>query len=196
MLIYWNFSSEEWGKKCLVDGEYLPHDAGLYLHRLDGEISAITPTMALDSVVRGYVTESLLSFSSGVYLSSAVMTGVAAERVLILVRDAVEAALPTPDRKKKFANATAGKPIKRVFEEIWQRLDASADALARGIGRDDVKTELSGIFDLIRKTRNDAGHPTGRAIPRDEAHALLLLFPEYCETAYRAIERLKSNPLP
>jgi hypothetical protein len=58
-----------------------------------------------------------------------------------------------------------------------------------------VRAELSGTFELIRKTRNDAGHPTGRQISREEAHNLLLLFPQYCLVAYETMKWLALNPL-
>jgi hypothetical protein len=43
---------------------------------------------------------------------------------------------------------------------------------------------IDGIFDLIRRSRNDGRHPiTGRRMERYEVQALLLLFPTYCRTA-------------
>ncbi len=33
----------EWGKRCLAEGEYLPHDAGLYVSRLKSQIGARVP---------------------------------------------------------------------------------------------------------------------------------------------------------
>lgn len=43
--------------------------------------------------------------------------------------------------------------------------------------------------------RNDAGHPTGIKIEREEANALLLLFPVYAKTAYGLVSWLKANPI-
>ena len=140
--------------------------------------------------------ESLLSFRAGAYLSSAVMTGVAAEKVLLLLRDEVHASFGNQTSKDRFDNATCGKPIKQVYEETWKKLDPVHEALAKDLGKEDIKVEVSQIFDLIRKTRNDAGHPTGRQISRDEAYALLLLFPENCKVTYKTMTWLKSNPLP
>jgi hypothetical protein len=39
-------------------------------------------------------------------------------------------------------------------------------------------------FVLLRKTGDDAGHPTGRNVEREEAFALLQRFPSYCNVAY------------
>jgi hypothetical protein len=178
----------EWGKKCLEAGEFLPHDAGQYLTRLKTLISDV------DAGIVFYLQEGLIPFRSGAYVASAVMTGVAAERTLLVLRDAIEGALPTEDAKNKFAAKTKNKVIKQAFDEMWKRLDPIHDQLAADLNKEDIRAELSGAFDLIRKTRNDAGHPTGRQISREEAYSLLLLFPQYCQVAYQTINWLKTHP--
>jgi hypothetical protein len=180
----------EWGKRCLEEGEYLPYDAGQYLSRLRAEIPGV-----VDGSILLYLQESLTSFRSGAYLASAVMTGVATEKILFSLRDAIEAALPTQDAKERFATKTANKLAKQVFDEIWKKLDPAHETIAHDLGKEDLRSELSWTFDIIRKTRNDAGHPTGRKISREEAHNLLLLFPQYCKVAYDTIDWMKSHPL-
>jgi hypothetical protein len=184
------FTVTEWGKECFKTGEYVPFDSAQYIKRLKSEI----PTIDSDTVL--YIRESLDGFRAGTYLSCAIMTGVASEKTLLVLRSEVEAAMAASQRKQQFARDTKDRPIKRVYDEIWKRLDPVHEELAKALGKEDVRAELSGIFDLIRKTRNDAGHPTGRSISRDEAHALLLLFPMYCKNAYETMGWLKSNPLP
>jgi hypothetical protein len=61
--------------------------------------------------------------------------------------------------------------------------------------RESVGVELAGVFELVRKTRNEAGHPTGRSIEREEAEALLLLFPAHAKTVYALIEWLATQQL-
>lgn len=182
------FQITEWGRKCLESGEYLPHDSGLYIARLKSQIPGVDSSIVL------YLQESLSSFRAGVHLASAVMTGVASEKTLLLMRGTVEAAITDGGRKVKFAENTKDKPIKRVSDEIWKRLEPVHEQIARDLSREDLRAELSGTFDLIRKTRNEAGHPTGREISREEAHNLLLLFPQYCKAAYTVMDWLKANP--
>jgi hypothetical protein len=95
----------------------------------------------------------------------------------------------------RFAAKTKNKLIKQTFDEMWKRLDPVHDQLAGDLNKEDVRAELNGTFDLIRKTRNDAGHPTGRTISREEAHNLLLLFPQYCRVVYETIDWLKGRSL-
>jgi hypothetical protein len=179
----------EWGKKCLETGEFLPHDAGQYLARLR------TQNPGIDSNLLLYLQESLGSFRVGAYLASAVMVGVATERALLILCAAIEAALQAQDARERFTAKIKGKVIKQVFEEMWKRLDPVHDQLAADLNKEDLGAELSGTFDLIRKTRNDAGHPTGRQISREEAHNQLLLFPQYCRVVYDTVNWLQSHPL-
>jgi hypothetical protein len=50
-------------------------------------------------------------------------------------------------------------------------------------------------LDAGRRTRNDAGHPTGRRMERDEIHALLLLFPTYCKMVHDLMVWLATNKI-
>lgn len=177
----------DWGKKCLETGEFLPHDAGQYLARLKAHVPRVDTDILL------YLQESLTAFRSGAYLASAIMTGVATEKTLLVLRVAMEAAFQTQDAKDRFAAKTKNKLIKQAFDEMWKRLDPVHAQLAADLNKEDLRAELSGTFDLIRKTRNDAGHPTGRQISREEAHNLLLLFPQYCRVVYDTIDWLRTH---
>ncbi|WP_188760804.1 hypothetical protein [Edaphobacter acidisoli] len=118
----------------------------------------VSPTVLL------YMTESLNSFRGASYLGSAVMFGVAAETALLALRDAVHSALDTQQKKDKFKADTNGRPAKRIYVEIRKRLDSLLRQISSDLGMEDISAELTGIFDLIRKTRNEAGHPTGRKL--------------------------------
>lgn len=183
------FQVTEWGKRCLESGEFTPYDTGIYIERLKAKVIHVSPT------VLRYLTESLKCFRAASYLGSAVMLGVAAETVLLSLKDAIHAALDTQTKKNRFAVATNGRPAKRVYEEIRRRLDPLMQQISGDLGKEDITAELAGIFDLIRKTRNEAGHPTGRQVEREEAFALLQLFPSYCDVSYAVISWLNGRPI-
>ena len=107
----------EWGRKCLEEGEYLPYDTGLFLSRLRSNIPGLDPTVDL------YLKEALNSFRSGNYLAAAVMTGVASEGILVVLRNAVHSSIKESDRKRKLMEATEGQTAKRIYEEIRKRID-------------------------------------------------------------------------
>ena len=178
----------EWGKACLENGEYVPYDTNLYLNRLRSQVPR------LDSTVDLYLSEALNSFRSGNYLAAAVMTGVASERILVTLRDAIHGAIREKDRQRKLMEATDGQAAKRIYEEISKRIDPVVEQLPPQL-QDSIGTELDGIFQLIRRTRNDAGHPTGRAIERGEANALFQLFPVYAKSACALIAWLEGKTI-
>lgn len=183
------FKVTEWGKRCLASGEFTPYDTGKYIERLKTKVSQVEPTVVL------YLTESLTGFRGASYLGSAVMLGVSAETLLLSLRDAVYAALDTPAKQAKFAADTKGRPAKRIYDEIRKRLDPIMQKISSDLGKEDITAELTGIFDMIRKTRNEAGHPTGRKVEREEAFALLQLFPLYCDAGYAVIQWLGVNTI-
>jgi len=78
--------------------------------------------------------------------------------------------------------------------QIEKKLDPIREQLPSEL-QDSVGTELTGIFQLVRRTRNDAGRPTGVRIEREEAYALLQLFPTYTKSAYDLMNWLKVTPI-
>ena len=181
------FRITEWGKQCLNRGEYLPFDSGLFMERIRKEIPTLDNTIAL------YLVESLKCFRVGTFVASAVMMGVAAEQMMLVLRKAVYDSLATPEKKKTFETAAQGQ-IKRIYNAVWKKLDPVREQMPERL-RELIGIELAGVFELVRKTRNDAGHPTGRRIERDEAEALLLLFPSYAKTVHEFVAWLATNPL-
>ena len=173
----------------MTAGEFTPYDTGQFIDRLKARVPAV------DQFVLLYLTEALQCFRAGTYLASAVMVGVASERILLNLRSVIESALDTKQKQDKFTADTAGKSVKRIYDEIQKRLDPIMEQITTALKKEDISAELSGIFDLIRKTRNDAGHPTGRKVEREEAFALLQLFPSYCSATDEVIGWLKIQKL-
>jgi hypothetical protein len=126
--------------------------------------------------------------------SVAVMTGVASERILVVLRDAILGAINQDERRKKLLEATENQTAKRIYEEISKKIDPIREQLPPGL-QESIGSELEAIFQHVRRTRNDAGHPTGRIIEREEAYALLQLFPVYAKSCYSLIEWLKANQI-
>ena len=122
------------------------------------------------------------------------MTGVASEHILIVLRDTICASIKENDRRKKMLDSTENQTTKRVYEEVVKKIDPIREQLPAQL-QDAIGTELEGIFQEVRRTRNDAGHPTDRVIEREEAYALLQLFPVYARTSYALIDWLRTNPV-
>jgi hypothetical protein len=178
----------EYGSRCLEAGNILPHDPDGYLERLQQKVGE-----PLDDIVLTYVRESLLTFLGGHYLAATVMLGVASERCIDMLIDAYSSAIADPGRRADFERELnrAGRSIAGRFRALREEL-LQLRTLPSGL-RDALDIQLSGIFTLIRYSRNEAGHPTGATVDRDAANANLLLFPQYCQRVYGLINHFRAN---
>jgi hypothetical protein len=177
------FKVTDWGERSLKLGEYLPYDATLFMERLREEVPEVDRLIAL------YTSEALKCFRFGAFIASAVMVGVAAEQMILLLKEAVSNSLDSAEKKAKFERQ-AIETSKRVHDAIWKRLEPVREQMPGGLGGA-IGIELTSIFEIVRRTRNEAGHPTGRDIQRHEVEALLLLLPTHIKTVYALIAWLK-----
>ena len=175
-----------YGTQVLESDKVSPHDPTRYLSSIEESVGA-----PIDEVVMVYVREALHSFLVGHYLSSAVMLGVASERCIDILVDALLDATSDATQRADFKCqiGSAGRSVKRRFDVLRERL------LSRTLPpelADALDIQLSGVFTLLRYTRNEAGHPTGVELDRDSVHGNLLLFPAYCKRVYGLLEHLSS----
>lgn len=179
----------EYGKRCIEANSVLPHDPDGYLKRFKTLIG-----QSLDDTVLMYVQEGLSTFLGGYYLAATVMLGVASEQCVDLLIEAYGNAIANSSQKVPFEKKMnqAGRSVKNRFDNL--RNELLVLPLPSSL-RDALDIQLSGIFTLIRYSRNDAGHPTGRIVDRDMAHANFLLFPSYCKRVYDLIEYFKTHPV-
>lgn len=170
-----------YGRTVLAETEYVPHDPDAYIEQLKSEISE------LDEVIVRYLEQALGCFRINYLLASAVMLGCAAEKAMLLLIEAFpHTIVNSSDRQKYEKEIQKQWMISRKYSTFWKKLAPMASSLPNNLG-DDLHTILDRIFDLIRTTRNEAGHPTGRNIDKQTMQANFLLFPTYCKRAYGLI---------
>jgi len=128
----------------------------------------------------------------GHFLAAAAMLSVASERCVDLLITAYADAITDASRKANFEKKVrrAGRSVKRRFDALRNGLLALT--LPSDL-QDALDIQLSGIFTLIRYSRNDAGHPTGSPVDRDRAHASFLIFRQYCKRVYALLDRFKTQ---
>lgn len=164
----WRLSVE--GQRVAKGGAWEPRDPDGYLDRIRREIPD------LDDLVELYLTEALQSFSGRCYLATSVMLGVAAEQAFLIMAESYAAS------SMSGASAMAkelAKPRSNYFAlwtEFRKRIEPVRQDLPNGLA--DALT-LDAIADLIRLTRNEVGHPTGRQIDEDTARVHLTIAPMY-----------------
>lgn len=159
------------GEAAAADVETNPDNAHSYLRRL----RAAAPGCG-DLVFR-YADEALRAYGAQCYLSTAVMFGVAAEAAFDELADAFASWLHGPERER-FAKEIKGEPLLRRLLAFQRRIEPKRDQLPRPLA-ETLALDLLAVQDLIRVTRNDAGHPKADAIQRDSAFQLLQLGVRY-----------------
>ena len=175
------FVVTSYGKKVLATDKYEPHDSHGYISSLKQQ----APGVDYDTI--RYLEESLTCYRTGTLLASAVMLGCAAENVALLLIDAFGKSIRDSGDRERYEKETDSWMINSKYKALWKRLEPLCGDLPRPL-RDNLHTVLDRVFDLIRTTRNSAGHPTGRTVEREEMRANFILFPGYCERVLLLVE--------
>ncbi len=174
----WAWELTERGRRAAANGEYEPSDPGGYLDRLRARIAG------LDELVLLYAAEALQAYGAGCYLASSVMIGVASERAFQLVGEAFAKWLPeTEEQKFRQTVDNPSRTYSAKFGEFRKRLEPHKPQLPADFGENMALT-LDSVLDLLRITRNEAGHPTGRRIEREDAYINLQMFARYLERMF------------
>jgi hypothetical protein len=177
----------DYGKRALQEREYSPYDPSGYISRLKSELPDI------DETIIRYVEESLRCLQAGCLLGAAVMIGGASEMAIILLIEQFGTAITDPQKKQDYESKTSTWIITKKYKAFRDSLDRVSGGLPKEMR--DMLGQLPGAFDLIRRIRNEAGHPTGTPITRDAIHASHILFPGYCKYVYTLLEHFRNNPV-
>ena len=120
------------------------------------------------------------------------MLGVASEKLFLDLLDAFKQSLP-PDVQKKLEDATNNRSVARQWAEFRKRFSSALGQLPN-----DLQDEIDTLLDvtLIRATRNQSGHPTGRLVDRDTMFAHLQLFRTYARRVCGLTRFYRERPSP
>jgi hypothetical protein len=156
---------------------YFFHDVDSYERVIKTEVPDIDPVTLI------YLKEAMQAFRVGCILSATVMLGVASEHTFLSL---LEAIANNPSHAATFANVEQQRTILQKFNKFKNILDQQLGTLPSAI-KEDLDTQFAGILSVIRTLRNQAGHPTGKIIDREQTFVLLHLFVPYCKKMYQLI---------
>ena len=171
----WRLSSA--GRAARTDAEINPDDPQGYLLRVKETVSSASETTMM------YLEEAVLSYTGRRYLASAVMLGVAAEAAFLEMARSFGAWLPANESRTFLVimdNQRQGYLAK--FAEFRKRIEPRKPKLPRELA-DGMALTLDSVLDVLRIYRNDAGHPTGKRIDREDAFINL-------QMAARALQKI------
>jgi hypothetical protein len=163
-------SLTRYGREVVASEGPTPNDPQGYL----GALSADRP---LDSTELRFASQALQAYLRNLPDAAAVMLGAAAEHLLTLVL--LEIAANYPSDAEKVYKAVAGPASKSLaYLSGWV---ASRASMLPVLMEHQREIALGGIGQLIRLTRNEAGHPSGGSVTRDVAFAMLQMYRSYRE---------------
>jgi hypothetical protein len=174
------------GKRLLQTREYSPYDPDGYLRRLRSEIPNVEET-----IVR-YVEESLKCLRMDCLLAAAVTIGCASEKAMLLLIEQFGKAISDLMKRKKYEKETSFWTISSKYKTFRKNLDNVAKTLPQDL-RDALEPQLHGTFDLIRRIRNEAGHPTGEPVTLETIRASHIVFPGFCKYVYLLMDHFTRN---
>lgn len=172
-----HLSLTEYGEKVIKSNKPVPNDTSEYLKRIKKEIPE------LDSVIETYLSESVRTYNINQLLSSTITLGCASEKALLLLIEAYRDTFTDSAKQERFCKKIEGKFIRKQFEEFNKELQNIKGNFPHDL-RDNYTNTLIGIFEMIRRNRNQAGHPTGKQIDKDTLFANLQVFIPYCKFIY------------
>ena len=180
-----HISITDYGIKCFEEGKILPYDPEGFLNSLYANVKNI------DDVIKMYFEEAVKCFIGRNYLSAVVMVGGAIEKTVIVLTEEIYKLIDIaeqPDYQKKILDQWK---IKIKFDNLLKFL--SEKGYKHKLGRtsqEKLDSTLPAIVNIVRITRNETGHPTGREVYREEAEGEILLAKEGVIFMYKLLDEL------
>ncbi|SRR5258706_1676764 len=177
------FRVSHFGRSILANQQaYFFHDVESYRKIVVESIPAV------DRTTLTYLLEAMQAFKVGCILSATVMLGVATEHTFLLLMECIDA---NPAHASAFASVAKERMLLSKINKFKSTLDKHYLALLPPAIKEDLDTQFSGIISIIRNFRNQAGHPTGTIVSREQAYVLLQLFVPYCKKMYSLMDHFR-----
>ena len=146
-----------------------------------GYLRHLNSVAHVDPVAQSYPSEALDCYVAGFFKAAAVMTGAAAENIILNLREAMVEKLDSLNRSAP--KGMTDWRVKTISDSLHQFLNGHKAKFTRAL-QEEFEAYWSAFTQQIRATRNEAGHPTSiDPVTSDAVHASLLIFPELAKLA-------------
>jgi len=170
----------ERGQRVANGEQFNPDDPMRYMERL----LEVAPRTS--DTTQQYLRESLKSYEQECFLASSVMLGGAAEETCLDVAASFVRWQGEPADKLKAILQNPRQFYVYKLEQFEKRLTAARGSIPPDLS-ENLELNITTVLQLIRLTRNDAGHPTGRRIDQADCYQNLVVY----ANAHRKLHRLK-----
>ena len=169
------------GKRWAQSEGPVPEDS----ERFIAALSTLIPTV--DSVIKQYFIEAVITYNRQAWFASAVMVGAASEKVVYMLADALLVKTGGTDRRL-LEKAIKERSLPSMIEQLNKVLKGhiESNALPYEI-HEGCEPHMMSLFEAIRVQRNDAVHPTVGEVTPDTVHLSLSAFPSACRKVYDLI---------
>ncbi|MBZ5570113.1 MAG: hypothetical protein LAN64_20020 [Acidobacteriia bacterium] len=148
-------------------GRLIAHQQAYFFHDVSSYEAAIRSEVpTIDAITLLYLKEAMQAFRTGCILSATVMLGVATEHTFLLLMEKID---QNSTHAANFAAVSRERTILQKVNKFKNILDQHVRSLPPEI-KEDIDTHFAGILSIIRTFRNQAGHPTGTIINREQAY--------------------------
>jgi len=182
------FRITDYGQKVLAAERFVPHDPTDYMK----ELRAISGPLDMTVTIR-YAEEALACFAAGCNIASVLLLGVAAESAFDQLCNSIKPTLTDGAEQAKLEIAIPVRPRHRWLVQRYHNLPAAE----RRRLPESLDLTLTSLYDLIRRQRNELGHP--QADPpqatREEAFVFFHLLPTFMQDAQAFADYCGSNPI-
>ena len=177
------FHITERGRQWTLSADPVPEDSDRFIAAL----STLIPS--LDSVIKQYLVEAVITYNRQAWFASAVMVGAASEKVVYMLAESLLAARETASDRRAIEKSINERNLPKMFEQINKELtrQREADQLPYPV-REGCEHHLLSLFEAVRVQRNEAVHPTVGQVSPATVRLTLSAFPSACRKVYDLIE--------
>jgi hypothetical protein len=173
----WNLRLTEAGAAAANDDYANPDDPAGYRRKLFAAAPGLSETTRL------YIDEAVKTYYNREYVACTAMLGVAAESTFLdLAAAYARWAGASGEKLQKLIINVRTSYIER-FTEFRKRIEEHKSQLPAEM-RDGLDIHFSSVLDLLRASRNEAGHPTGHNFNRDDCFSALRVFERLARRMY------------
>ena len=122
------------------------------------------------------------------------MLGAASEKAMLDMIESCGDSIADPSAKRAFkAEVEKAQSVFRKYLIFEKHFESVKPTLPKELTHNSDSL-MRGVFDLIRNSRNDSGHPaSGVAVDRDLVNSHLRLFIPYCKRVYELTAWFSQN---
>ena len=181
------FRITDYGRSVLEAERFIAHDPTGYMNDFESLINSVLTEVAVN-----YIEEALRCFNSGCHIASILLLGVAAESVFLNLCNIIRSSLDSENDIKKLAN---NLPVKTKHRWIVQRYQNLSSDVRRTQLPESLDVTLISLYDLIRRQRNELGHPQENPpnLNREQAFIFFKLFPGFVQDINEFAEYCENN---